>query len=172
MNLAQLVQSIEQRRQAPTERWNPPYCGELPIHIDAKGRWLYQGSEIKRLPLIQLFASVLVKEQDDYFLITPAEKVKITVADAPFMITAWEQLDHEGIPIIQVTSNVEDSFAISAQHPLLMKNGEPYVDCGSGLLAKVHRNVFYQWSELAQSEDNNGEETWYLHSAGEKFPLS
>lgn len=91
MSLNRLISELEKHQHAPTELWDPPYCGEIPIHIAANGDWFYQGSQIKRQALVKLFASVLVVEDDDYFLVTPAEKVKITVEDTPFVIVDWEQ---------------------------------------------------------------------------------
>src|SRR5690554_5157122 len=150
MKLDQLLASLEQRKQAPTEHWNPPYCGEIPLHIDAEGQWHYQNSPIKRMPLVRLFASVLVHEGSDYFLVTPAEKVKISVEDAPFIIVTWQQLKDVSPSLIQLTTNLDEQFALSQQHPLTIRDGKLYVDCGRGMAAKVHRNVVYQWADIAK----------------------
>lgn len=172
MDLQQLLRSIEQGQHAPTELWNPPYCGELPIRIDANGQWYYQDSLIKRQALVKLFASVLVRENSDYFLITPAEKVKITVDDAPFVVTTWSQLGDAEQPIIQVTTNIEQQFGLSKEHPLFVRDEKLYVDCGRDLLAKVHRNVVYQWAEIAASRGEQGHEIWFIQSAGCRFDLN
>lgn len=172
MNLEQLLASIEQGRHAPTELWNPPYCGELPIHIDANGQWLYQNSPIKRQRLVKLFASVLVHENNEYFLVTPAEKVKITVADAPFIVTTWAQLADTSPTVIQVTTNIDQQFGLSTEHPLFIKNQQLYVDCGRNLTAKVHRNVVYQWAEIAALRHADAREIWFIESAGCQFDLN
>lgn len=172
MKLEQLLASIEQGQHAPTEKWNPPYCGELPIRIDANGQWLYQGSPIKRLPLVKLFASVLVHENDEFYLVTPAEKVKITVDDAPFIVTTWSEYRQSNTSVIQVTTNIDQQFGLSKQHPLLIKNQQLYVDCGRGLFAKVHRNVVYQWAEIARSRLEGDREIWFIESAGCSFDLN
>ena len=172
MKLEQLLASLEQGQHAPTERWNPPYCGELPIEIDDNGEWHYQNSPIKRMPLVKLFARVLVHERDEYFLVTPAEKVKITVADAPFLVTTWQHLVVDGVAVIQVTTNIDQQFALSAQHPLMIRGDQLYVDCGRELLAKVHRNVVYQWAEIAKRRTDNSHEIWFIESAGEQFDLN
>lgn len=171
MSLNRLIAELEKHQHAPTEKWNPPYCGEIPIRIDGDGRWYYQGSEIKRQALIKLFASVLVKEGDDYFLVTPAEKVKISVDDAPFMIVDWEQRTEDGESLLLLRTNIGDTLVLSSEHPLQIKDGVPYVVMPRELEAKVHRNVFYQWVSIAQAREVNGKEQWFLSSAGETFVL-
>src|ERR1700751_3271342 len=69
----------------PVERWNPPFCGDLDMRIAADGTWFYLKTPIGRLPLVKLFASVLKREGDKYFLVTPVEKCGIQVDDAPFL---------------------------------------------------------------------------------------
>src|SRR5690606_39251589 len=69
----------------PLERWNPPFGGDIDITIDADGTWSYLGSPIRRPELVRLFASVLVREGGAYFLLTPAEKLRISVAAVPFI---------------------------------------------------------------------------------------
>lgn len=173
MNLERLLTSLEHVKHAPTELWNPEHCGDVPIHINEKGEWLYQNSVIKRPALVRLFASVLVFEDGAYYLVTPAEKAKITVADVPFLITQWQCLDETDGPVIQVTTNLGDQIPISAAHPLEVRNKIPYVHVGRDLYAKVHRNVYYQWAEtlsepvLTQSNDGQLK----LHSGGEAFVL-
>lgn len=172
MDMAQLLASLQQTKHAPTERWNPPYCGPIPIHIDEHGHWHYQNSLIKRQTLVNLFASVLVHEAGEYFLVTPAEKVKITVADVPFIVTTWQLIREQDMAVIQVTTNIGQQFALSQEHPLIVRDDIPYVDCGRELWAKVHRNVLYQWSDLAQLETTANGEQYFIESAGSKFYLT
>ncbi|MGM0430919.1 MAG: DUF1285 domain-containing protein [Pseudomonadota bacterium] len=171
MSLNRLISELEKHRHAPTELWNPPYCGEIPIHIAANGDWFYQGSQIKRQALVKLFASVLVVEDGDYFLVTPAEKVKITVEDTPFVVVDWEQREKDGEQLLLLTTNIGDTLVLSSEHPLTMKEGIPYIVMQRGLTARVHRNVFYQWVSHAESRTVDGQEQWYLSSAGETFVL-
>lgn len=136
----------------PVELWDPPYCGEINLEIKADGHWFYNGTSFKRLNLVKLFASVLKKEADDYFLVTPQEKVKITVEDVPFVLTQW-QWGPDGVNSeMLVTTNLGDEFLLDQQHPLTIdESGCLYVLVRRNLLAKVHRNVFYQWVDLAQT---------------------
>src|SRR5260370_40332757 len=75
----------ETRGLPPVERWNPPFCGDIDMRIAADGTWFYQKTPIGRPALVKLFASVLKRESDKYFLVTPVEKVGIVVEDAPFL---------------------------------------------------------------------------------------
>ncbi|WP_417448315.1 DUF1285 domain-containing protein [Idiomarina abyssalis] len=171
MSLNRLISELEKHQHAPTELWDPPYCGEISIHIAANGDWFYQGSQIKRQALVKLFASVLVVEEGDYFLVTPAEKVKITVEDTPFVVVDWEQREEDGEQLLLLTTNIGDTLVLSSEHPLTMKEGIPYIVMQRGLTARVHRNVFYQWVSHAESRTVDGQEQWYLSSAGETFVL-
>ena len=165
MSLNRLISELEKHQHAPTELWDPPYCGEI------NGDWFYQGSQIKRQALVKLFASVLVVEEGDYFLVTPAEKVKITVEDTPFVVVDWEQREEDGEQLLLLTTNIGDTLVLSSEHPLTMKEGIPYIVMQRGLTARVHRNVFYQWVSHAESRTVDGQEQWYLSSAGETFVL-
>ncbi|CAB0151812.1 hypothetical protein PSI9734_02171 [Pseudidiomarina piscicola] len=169
MQLQQLLKSLELRNHAPTDQWNPPYCGEIPIHIDANGEWFYQNSRIKRKQLVKLFSSVLVVENDDYFLVTPAEKVKISVADAPFIITEWAAVTTVEPAVIQVTTNIGNQYPLSNDYPLVINDGVPYVQLEQGLRAKVHRNVYYQWVEQIAIETEAGDVV--LNSGNSQFIL-
>src|SRR5262249_54758309 len=69
----------------PVHLWNPPYCGDIDMRIAGDGTWFYQKTPIGRAALVKLFASVLKREGDKYFLVTPVEKCGIAVDDAPFL---------------------------------------------------------------------------------------
>ena len=89
--LEALLKAQAGKGPAPVEKWNPPYCGDIGMKIRADGVWLYQGSPIGRMPLVKLFAGVLRKDADGkHYLVTPAEKVDVAVADAPFLAVEME----------------------------------------------------------------------------------
>ena len=75
----------EGRAAPPVHLWNPPHCGEIDIRIARNGLWFHEGTPIGREALVRLFASVLRKDPDGYHLVTPVEKMKIAVEDAPFI---------------------------------------------------------------------------------------
>ena len=86
----------------PVEEWNPDYCGEMDLQIKANGDWFYTGTIFKRANLVKLLASVLKMEGDEYYLVTPVEKIKITVDDAPFVLTEWHWLT---LPAIEAVAH-------------------------------------------------------------------
>ena len=155
----------------PVELWNPEYCGEMDLQIKANGDWYYAGTIFKRPALVKLLSSVLKKENDDYFLVTPVEKIKISVEDAPFVLTQWHWQD-DNKTIMRVSNNVGDEFSLDETHPITQNAaGELYVIVRRNLLAKVHRNVYYQWIDLAKEvETKNGTELIFL-SANCQFSL-
>jgi hypothetical protein len=150
----------------PVEHWDPPYCGEIDLQIKANGDWYYAGTIFKRLSLVKLFASVLIREKnennDDYFLVTPVEKVKISVEEAPFMLTQWQWLDDKKT-VMQGTTNLGDELVLDREHLLtLSDDGGLYITVRRNLLAKVHRNVYYQWIEIAkEKQTKNGTELFF-----------
>lgn len=176
MTLSKLSEHISQfgsdeKSLPPVELWNPPYCGEIDLVIKANGTWLYNGSEIKRSRLIKLFASVLKREDDNYYLVTPVEKVKIVVEDAPFLLTHWQWLSADKA-LMQVSTNIGDTFELNSQHPMsLGVDGQLYVLVRRNLLARVHRNVFYQWVSIANEVQHDDVIELVLNSAGQEFSL-
>lgn len=171
----------------PVESWNPPYCGEIDIHIKANGDWFHEGGEIKRLGLVKMFAAVLIKEVstevsedvtnetnkeiEEYFLVTPVEKVKIKVDDAPFILTQWCWLDEEE-SIMKVSTNLGDEFLLDVEHPLIINaKGDLYVTVRRNLTARVHRNVYYQWVDMAQEQQTENGTELVLTSAECQFVL-
>ena len=174
MNLAKLSAQLEGNNQhPPVEKWNPPFCGDMDIHIKADGQWLYMGSPIGRKPLVKLFASVLCMEGDEYFLKTPVEKVRISVEDAPFIITSWQQHQSEQGTIISLQSNVDDNFVLGKDHQLLLANEQQkaplYVNIHREMQASVHRNVYYQLADIAEIETIEGIDHFMIQSGREKF---
>ncbi len=155
----------------PVELWDPEYCGEMDLQIKTNGDWLYAGTIFKRPTLVKLLASVLKKEGDDYFLVTPVEKIKITVDDAPFVLTQWHWQDKTEEVII-VSTNLDNEFILDNEHPLLVtKEGDLYVTVRRNLIAKVHRNVYYQWVDFAKEEVTEKGIELVFYSAGSRFCL-
>jgi len=155
----------------PVEQWDPDYCGEIDLHIKANGDWFYAGTIFKRPALVKLLASVIKKEADDYFLVTPVEKIKISVEDAPFVLTQWHWQDEQQTTMV-VSNNVGDEFILDAEHPVSQNSaGELYVTVRRNLCAKVHRNVYYQWVDLASTKQTSlGTEVMFT-SAGYSVSL-
>lgn len=186
MDLSRLQLQLQQPQLSPVESWNPPFCGDLPVHIDVDGNWFYQGSQIARLPLVKLFASVLLCQGEEYFLQTPVEKVRIQVADVPFLITQSQWLAGAAGPELWLTTNLGDTVLLSIANPLSLQlfagQQVPYLNLWRGLSARLHRNVYYQLVEYAELEESRDDadssstsavlQRWSIHSAGHRFVLA
>jgi hypothetical protein len=83
--MARMVRREGAKGPPPVQLWNPPFCGDLDMRIASDGTWYYLKTPIGRPALVKLFASVLKREDDRYYLVTPVEKCGITVDDAPFL---------------------------------------------------------------------------------------
>ena len=166
----QLASRPDQKGRAlpPVEQWDPPFCGNIDIHIDYSGNWFYNQSPIGRPALVQLFASVIKKENDDYFLVTPVEKVGITVDDVPFIIVDWQQQDDH----LMVTTQTGDVVTIGEQHPVELRYSEqqqaalPYVKVRRNLWARLHQNVYYQLIEHATQSKSDNHTTRFTMQSG------
>jgi hypothetical protein len=162
----------------PVHLWDPPYCGEIDMRIAADGTWFYQKTPIGRPALVRLFASVLKREQDRYFLVTPVEKCGITVEDAPFLATG---LDVEGVPpdrVLRFSTNVGDEVACGLDHPLRFEPEagtgglKPYVHVRRDLWAKVTRALFYDLVDLGEERDVGGVCMYGVVSQQQFFPMA
>lgn len=186
MDLTRLQQQLQQPELSPVESWDPAFCGDLPLRIDVDGHWYYQDSKIARVPLIKLFASVLLCQGQEYFLQTPVEKVRIQVADVPFLITQSQWQQGEAGPELWLTTNLGDTVPLSAAYPLIRRPfaGQvlPYVQLWRGLQARLHRNLYYQLLAEAELQETQispaGEFPGEIHlncviqSAGQRFLLA
>ncbi len=161
----------------PVERWNPPFCGDLDMRIAADGTWFYLKTPIGRPALVKLFASVLKREGEKYFLVTPVEKCGIQVDDAPFMAV---ELDVKGSSVGRVLNfrtNVDDWVACGPQHRLRFepeaRTGglKPYLHVRRDLWAKVTRALFFDLVELGEERDVDGTAMFGVASGGDFFAM-
>jgi hypothetical protein len=168
--LDDLTKAAPARGLPPVHLWRPEHCGEIDIVIKASGEWLHEGAPIRRPALVRLFSTVLRRDPDGIYLVTPVEKLKITVEDAPFVAVAVE-VDGEDLAF---TTNVGDRVTADADHPIRVETdaatGEPrpYVHVRAGLDALIVRSVFYELVERA-SECDKG--TLGVTSGGVWFAL-
>ncbi|HUI12094.1 MAG TPA: DUF1285 domain-containing protein [Xanthobacteraceae bacterium] len=162
----------------PVERWNPPYCGDLDMRIAADGTWFYLKTPIGRPALVKLFASVLKREGDDYFLVTPVEKCGIRVDDAPFLAVELKVERGPAGQSLDFRTNVDDWIACGPQHPLRfepeMGTGglKPYLHVRRDLWAKVTRALFFDLVELGEEHDIDGTTMFGVTSRGEFFAMA
>lgn len=135
----------------PVHLWNPAHCGEIDIVIRRDGAWVHEGTPIGREALVRLFSTVLRKDPDGFHLVTPVEKMRIVVEDAPFVAV---RVDRVGEALRFVT-NVGDEVEAGPENPIRVEEdpvtGEPrpYVHVRRGLEARIARPVFYELVEMA-----------------------
>jgi hypothetical protein len=160
----------------PVERWNPPFCGDIDMRIAADGQWFYMGTPIGRPALVKLFASVLKLEEGRFVLVTPVEKVGITVEDAPFQAVEMA-VDGSGEACqLSFRSNVDDLVTVGAEHPLRFVQDagggmRPYVHIRRGLWARVTRALTYDLLALGEVRAHDGAEMFGLMAGGDFYPV-
>ena len=110
----------------PVHLWNPPFCGDLDMRIATDGTWFYQSTPIGRPALVKLFASVLKREGDRYYLVTPVEKIGITVEDAPFLAVEMGCRTNGCGPVLHFRTNVDDWVACGADACVTVRAGSRY----------------------------------------------
>jgi uncharacterized protein len=149
-------------------------CPDIGLKIGRDGTWSYRGSPIGRKPLVKLFASVLRKEEDGYFLVTPVEKVPIEVEDTPFVAVEMQREGSGKTQRLTFRTNVDDTVIAGSDHPLGFACGEgrsfvPFIVVRGGLTARLARPVYYELAALAMSA--SGEEGPGVWSGGTFFPF-
>jgi hypothetical protein len=172
-SLAQSARAAQKGGMPPVHLWNPPDCGPIDIRIARDGTWFYMGTPIGRPELVRLFSTILRKDGDEYVLVTPVEKVTITVKDAPFVAVDFNR---EGDALVFET-NVGDMAAAGPDHPIRVdrdpKSGEPspYIHIRANLEALIDRKSFYRLVEIGEEATHDGAQWFGLRSAGVFFPI-
>lgn len=159
-------------KMPPVHLWQPERTGTVDINIDEQGDWFHEGGIFERKALMRLFASILRFEDGQYYLVTPVERLQITVADVPFIIDAIKHTDQG----VQLISQCDDVIKLDANCQWQLRPYQdvsvPYVCVRHALFARLSRNVFYQLVEIAMEQDlplENGE--LILKSFGTTFSL-
>jgi len=172
-SLAEAARQAGTKGLPPVHKWNPAFCGDLDMRINRDGTWLYLGTPIGRPELVRLFSTILKREGDSYFLVTPAEKVGITVDDAPFVAVDFEAGGEGKMQNLLFETNVGDKVLAGPDNPIRVerdaRTGEPspYVMVRDGLEALIDRKSFYRLVEIGAQHDG-----WFgLWSGGAFFRI-
>lgn len=164
------AKAAKTRGLPPLEKWNPPFCGDIDMQIKRDGTWYYEGTPIGRPGLVKLFASILWREDDEYFLVTPVEKVGITVEDAPFVAVDFENKGESDAQVLQFETNLGDIAIAGPEFPIRVVRDEetgepsPYVLIRRNLEALIDRKSFYRLVDLGVHH-----EEWFGVWSGGKF---
>jgi hypothetical protein len=176
--IAGVAREASRRGAPPVHLWDPPFCGDLDMRIAADGTWFYLKTPIGRAALVKLFASVLKREGDKYFLVTPVEKCGIVVEDAPFLAVELVVEQGEHGQVLRFRTNVDDWVACGRDHALRFEPEpetgglKPYLHVRRDLWAKVTRALFYDLVELGEERDIGGRRMFGIASGGEFFAMA
>ena len=171
--VTQAARQAPGRGLPPVHLWNPAHCGEIDIVIKRNGLWFHEGTPIGREALVRLFSTVLRKDPDGIYLVTPVEKMKITVEDAPFVAV---RVDREG-ETLRFLTNVGDVVEAGPDHAIRVEidpaSGEPhpYLHVRRGLEALIARPVFYELVEMAKERPSPIGPRLEVDSNGARFPI-
>lgn len=172
-SLASAAKAASKRGIPPVHIWNPPFCGDLDMRIARDGTWFYLGTPIGRKELVTLFSSILRKDGDDYFLVTPVEKVGIQVDDAPFVAVDFELANG----VLTFETQVGDFADAGSEHPIRVvrdpETGEPspYVHIRANLEALIDRKSFYRLVDIGETAEHEGKDWFGVRSNGVFFPI-
>ncbi|MEI9996610.1 MAG: DUF1285 domain-containing protein [Rhizomicrobium sp.] len=143
------------RALPPVEKWNPAHCGDIDIRIARDGTWYHEGSPIGRQELVRLFSTILRKDPDGFVLVTPGEKMRIVVENAPFLAVLLDVVGQGRDQVLTFTTNVGDQSVAGPDNPIRVETDPqtaepaPYVHVRKGLEARIARAVFYQLADLS-----------------------
>ena len=172
-SLASAAQAAQTKGLPPVHLWNPPFCGDLDMRIARDGTWFYLGTPIGRKELVRLFSTIIRKDGDDYFLVTPVEKVGITVDDAPFVAVDFNRVGDD----LVFETNVGDKMTAGPENPIRVvrdsETGEPspYVLVRTNLEALIDRKSFYRLVDLGEEDRFEGVQWFGVRSGGTFFPI-
>ena len=177
-DLTAFMKQVGDQRFPPVEKWHPDFCGDIDMRIASDGTWFYMGTPIGREKMVKLFASVLRKDEDGKtYLVTPVEKIGITVDDAPFVATSVEFAGTGAELSLCFTTNVGDVIVAGEGHPIRVEvdevSGEPrpYLLVRGRLEALIARSVYYELIEKGDIEDSAGLSRCSIKSNSVRFSL-
>lgn len=157
--LAAIVDALSAPSLPPVQSWQPSVTRDIDMRIARNGDWFHEGSRIDRSRMVRLFSTVLRKDGDETYLVTPQERLRIEVEDAPFTAVLLEQREESGQPALVFTTNLGDTVVAGEAHPIQVRyqtpdsEPAPYVLVRDRLQALISRAVFLQLAELAQEQD-------------------
>ncbi|OTG76243.1 hypothetical protein B9T26_03890 [Acinetobacter sp. ANC 4169] len=174
MGIAQYLKDAQtghKRSIPPLEQWHPKHCGAMDLKVKANGEWWHEGQLIKRQAMIDLFSSVLWKEEGKFYLKTPVEQIEIEVEDEPLFVNQVDRVEIDGKRYIQLTTTTQDIVIMDQSHPVFMREYaselRPYVHVRFGINALIQRSAFFHLIEMGQLLENDKNETILTLQSGD-----
>jgi hypothetical protein len=166
MSIAQYLKGVQaghKRSIPPLEQWQPKHCGKMDLKVKANGEWWHEGQLIKRQAMIDLFSTVLWKEDGKFYLKTPVEQIEIEVEDEPLFVGQADQVEIDGKSYIQLTTTTQDVIIVDKEHPIFMRTfgdeQRPYVHVRFGINALIQRAAFLHLVEMGELVENSEGDT-------------
>ncbi|MGK0250338.1 MAG: hypothetical protein ACI910_003107 [Oleispira sp.] len=155
------------QKMPPVEDWNPEIVNNIDIVIDAQGRWFHEGGHFDRQDLARMFASILRREGEEYFLVTPSEKLKITVKDVPFSIVLMKSETIDGQQKLTFITSLGDEVVASDNNKIEFRTNAagdniPYIEVRNRLWGKLNQSTYYELVSLAEERPDG----FFLSSCG------
>jgi len=178
MNIDRLLQQHNQDAERPgtippLDEWQPALSGDINISIRADGSWWHEGQPFARPKVARMLASLLRLDDEGYCLVTPVERWRVQVEDLPLVAVEADFHDDAW----WFTTQFDDVVRLDAEHPLsvtMTPQGEavPQLPVRFGLAARLHRNVYYQLVDAAETRHlGDGTMEMGLMSDGHWFAL-
>lgn len=169
----------------PVHKWRPDFCGDMDMLIKSNGDWIHEGGKIHRSAMVKMFSRILWHENNEYFLVTPVEKVRIQVEDAPFLVNRWRTIETPQGEAIEFTTTTDDVMVLGVDTDLFMapfhkqeeqgqeqqEEERPYIEMRYGMKALLARNVFYALAEQLQPVKTETGSGQGIVSAGKSYLL-
>lgn len=169
--------ALPKKGPPPVHLWNPPYCGEMDMRIARDGTWFHEGTPIGRPAMVRMFSSILKREGERYFLVTPVEKVGIQVEDMPFLAVDFTATGDGRDQVLRFVTKTEDEVVAGPENALRVVQDAtgaaplPLVHIRGGMEARIDRKTFYRLVALGVQEEVDGAPWFGVWSAGVFFPM-
>ncbi|OLF35100.1 hypothetical protein BTW00_10030 [Psychrobacter sp. C 20.9] len=180
----------EGRAIPPLEKWHPEDIADMDLIIKANGEWWHEGGKMTRQSLVNLFATILWKEENDgvneYFLKTPVQKIRIQVEDVPLLINDVGIVKENEVSWLEFVTTTGDVVRLDNEHPIILKAYQPdnaadridesqvrpYMPVRNGLNALIGRNTFYHLTEIGELTEHDGKTMLTLQSGGKSYSMT
>lgn len=164
--LTEMLEHVANVSNPPVEQWNPAHCADMDLLITHNGDWVHEGRVMTRKKLVKLFASILKKEANEHFLVTPVEKVRISVENTPFIVVGAEQIGD----LWFLTNNLDEVIELNSDCQLDVSDDQnPILFWRRNLTARISQSVMYQWQIHALDHDGFVDGKLYLSSGNDRF---
>tara|TARA_R110001583_G_scaffold70581_2_gene199642 strand:- start:2423 stop:2956 length:534 start_codon:yes stop_codon:yes gene_type:complete len=159
----------------PVHKWKPPFCGDMDLVIKSNGDWIHEGCKINRPSMVKMFSRILWFEEGEYFLVTPVEKVRIQVEDAPFMIISWQWINIDKGRAIEFRSHTDDIIILGIDCDIWIAPFEgierPYISMRYGMKALIARSAYYDLANELETLNTLQGSGIGIISAGKSYVL-